>query len=145
FDPFLVKPGEKTAINSSYDNCVKASKEEILTSLEDNSDVDVFYFPYEALEDESQNEIMKAIVEAYPDSYVLVETDKKVPSWLCDKLNLLLTDNDALISDSYDTVLMKEGKFDLYKGKNMVSSQDSKKLFETLFTEGKFQGLDKFF
>ena len=144
FDPFLIKAGGKTATGNNYDETTIAEKDDVIASLQDNSDVDVLFFPYETLENRKMNEIANEVIKKYPNAFILVETSSNIPTWMTEKNSLLLTDNKDLISNKYNTVLMDGDRYTLYEGNEKIATRNKQNFFKTAFKNGKFQGLESF-
>jgi len=145
FDPYLVKSGEKIAIDNDYSSSAIATGEEELNSLKENSDVDVLYLPYEILKEKRYLDAAKNCIDYYKDSFVLVETDETVPDWLSESMNLLITTNESLISTKGNSILDTGSKYTYFKNGIKVSTKEKQGFFSTVFKSGKYQGIDSFF
>ncbi len=145
FDPFMVKAGEKIARDNDYTSSSAATEEEALNSLRENSDVDVLYLPYEILKEKRYLDIAKYCIDHYKDAFVLVETDEAVPDWLLERMNLLITTNESLISQSGNTILDTGSECTYFKNGIKVSTKEKQGFFSMVFKGGKYQGIDSFF
>ncbi len=145
FDPYMVKSGERIAIDSDYTHSAIATKEEELASLQENSDVEVLYLPFEILNEIRYLDIAQYCIEAYQDAFVLVETDRTLPDWLQKRMNLLITTNEELISDNKNTILDNGSEYTLFKNGMKTSTKNKEGFFTAVFNGGKYQGLESFF
>lgn len=145
FDPFLVKAGEKIAIDNDYSSSAAATEEEELNSLRENSDVDVLYLPYEILKEKRYLDAAGYCIEHYRDAFVLVETDEAVPDWLSERMDLLITTNGSLISPKKNTILDTGTEYTYFKEGDKVSKKDKEGFFSTVFRRGRYQDIKEFF